>query len=512
MPPSSYTARPSRWIQAVDPAVWAFLSFACILVAAKWMLIHAYGNVTPYWDQWDAEADRLYAPYVAGTLHWMSLLAPHNEHHILTTRLFALGLFIVNGQWNPLLQMAVNAILHAVTLVYLLSLLRRAVPHIAGIPALAVVLAVFCIPYAWENTLAGFQAQFYFNLLFSFAGMWFLVTETAFSRRWWLGIAMAVLAYLSLASGIFTVLAAAAVLLLRELRHGALRGKTGLAVTVLLLLFVVGYVLTPVIPNHAFMKATSFGQFLEALLQSLSWPYKARVIWPLLLNLPGLLFAFLILRTPRDRVLAVEWFILALLAWSVGQAAVTAYGRAIAVLAPRYFDLLAIGILANFACLLWLCDRALMSRQRLMKIAALGAWLCIVTIGFVKAWPLLVSELDYKRQIGVAEETNVRNFLRTGDRTAIEGKPFLETPYPNADRLMHLLSDPGIRRILPAVILPAGDPDRIEGRFDHAVDELLAHAYILLIVGAACAVISVMGSRADAGIERRGKYKQEMHE
>ena len=41
------------------------------------------------------------------------LFTPHNEHRILFTRLLDLGVIWLNGGWSPLLQMTVNAFLHA---------------------------------------------------------------------------------------------------------------------------------------------------------------------------------------------------------------------------------------------------------------------------------------------------------------------------------------------------------------------------------------------------------------
>ena len=145
----------------------AFSAFAAMLFGIKLWLIGTYGNATPYWDQWDAEAVNLYKPFLEGTLCWTDLFAPHNEHRIFTTRLLALALLTINGIWNPLLQMVVNAALHIVALVLGITLMTRVIGR-NHLPALLVFsLILFGVPYAWENTLAGFQSQFYFVLLFS---------------------------------------------------------------------------------------------------------------------------------------------------------------------------------------------------------------------------------------------------------------------------------------------------------------------------------------------------------
>jgi hypothetical protein len=67
----------------------ASISYAAILVGcliiifgAKIWLISRYGSATPFWDQWDSEASKLYKPYFDGTLHFWSLFDADNEHRI----------------------------------------------------------------------------------------------------------------------------------------------------------------------------------------------------------------------------------------------------------------------------------------------------------------------------------------------------------------------------------------------------------------------------------------------
>jgi hypothetical protein len=207
-----------------------------------------------------------------------------------------------------------------------------------------------------------------------------------------------------------------------------------------------------------------------------------------------------------------EWFLLGLLAWVFGQALATSYGRAIAVLAPRYLDLLAIGILANFACLLWFLDRVT-ERKRVVARIVIVLWLGLVAVGMYRQWPIMTAEIEHKRQIGLAEQANVTGFLRTGDKSYIEGKPFLETPYPDAARLIRLLSDPEIRTILPAAIVPANVTERREGRLDKTVAVLLGHAYVPLMVGALlCVAAALTGSRKQGGAVQAARRNNEgMH-
>src|SRR6476646_8168159 len=174
-----------------------FGSFSSILFGVQIWLISYNGNATPFWDQWDAEANGVYRAYLNHTLTFRQVLNPHNEHRIFTTRLLALLLIKVNHIWNPLLQMIVNAGLHVVAILSIIYLLVRVIGQNSLVPLLAFSLILFGIPYGWENTLAGFQSQMYFVLLFSFTAMWFLLCHEPISVGWWFGLALAALAFLS---------------------------------------------------------------------------------------------------------------------------------------------------------------------------------------------------------------------------------------------------------------------------------------------------------------------------
>jgi hypothetical protein len=99
-----------RRVLALLPA----LAVVFVVVGAKFALIVETAVDTPYWDQWDGEGDRLYAPFLEGTLPFARLFEGHNEHRLFLQRVMALALLQINRLWDPLAQMALNAILHAV--------------------------------------------------------------------------------------------------------------------------------------------------------------------------------------------------------------------------------------------------------------------------------------------------------------------------------------------------------------------------------------------------------------
>ena len=440
---------PSK-ITAGVPPVLMLISFAGVLMGIKLWLIGSFGNATPYWDQWDAEAEFLYRPFMQGSLGWTDLLLPHNEHRILATRLLALFLLRVNGIWNPLLQMVVNAAIHITGLLFFIALFGRVLGRV-HLPALLVFsVALFGVPYAWENTLAGFQSQFYLVLLFSISCLWLTIMQPPLSSRWWGGVICAVLAFFSLASGIFAVAAPAAVgLLLYAIGHSRSK-KQLIAVAILLSLFATGVMLTPSVPSHAALKAGSLGQFFDALISILSWPLPKSHIAVIVRNAPILILSGYMLwkRPPANDG---RWFLLALVVGVIGKAVSIAYGRA-SSMASRYLDLFAIAVLVNFACLISVAQDHIGKRHG-WTISAVGGWTIAVLLSLgldaVEHLPVLLAA---KRDTGLAQEVNTRNYLSTGDPAHLKGKPYFQVPYPDSKRLASILASPDIRALLPGNI------------------------------------------------------------
>ncbi|WP_454692328.1 hypothetical protein [Achromobacter aloeverae] len=489
----------------------ALLGFFCLIVSVRWWLIGRYGNPVPFWDQWDAEAAILYPPYVSGHLTWATLISPHNEHRILTTRLLALGLFSLNGEWNPLLEMAVNAIVLASALTMLGVFLSKSLRPGSRPPLYAFLVVLYAVPYASENTLAGFQAQFYFNLLFSFLSLWLLVTHPVFRAGWWGGVFASLAAYFSLASGVFALAAAIPIIALQAV---AVRRRPGpvvpaesqpgvpaasrwrfLAIALLAGLFVIGYAWTPQMPTHMDLKAHSAKEFITALMTEMSWPRPVRWRHALIMNLPVLMFLVLLGRRRISAISNATWFLLALAIWVAGQMAALAYGRASTVLAPRYLDLLSVGIVVNFACLLW-CAQSLGTGARRIIYILCVAWACYVAAGFYHERHEIGDEVAGKHRDSLVQQANVSGYLASGDRGYLYGKSRMDIPYPDPARLQMLLDDPAIRRILPSALLPPSMHDRTRGVLDGLVEWVLEHAWIAAVLGVvslACA--GVLGVR-----------------
>jgi len=438
-----------------------FGSFAFILFGLKMWLISYNGNATPFWDQWDAEANNLYRPFLSHTLTWHQMFDTHNEHRIFTARLLALLLLKIDHRWNPLLQMVVNAGLHIVAILSVIYLLTRVIGQNGLISLLAFSLVLFAIPYGWENTLAGFQSSMYFVLLFSFMALWLLVRSEPISIGWWLGLLSAVLAFFSLASGVFALAAAALVSIIVFFSNLRRTPRQLLAIIILVSLFIAGVKSTPTLPGHAFLRASSFHQFYETLMKVCGWPVSKNFIGACICNLPILIFIISVFKekfTARDN----RWFFIGFILYLLLQVVSIVTGRALVALSSRYLDLFAMLILANFACLLYVLHHNSAKSKKWMIIGA-GLWVTIILFSLTRySWAYLPDEIAGRREITKIEETNTRNYLASKDITYLKDKPPLQIPYPSPEGLASILEQPGIRDILPANINAPLKPYSVE--------------------------------------------------
>jgi hypothetical protein len=437
-----------------------YFAFSSLFLGFKFGQIHFFGNPTPFWDQWDAEAATLYRYWFDGTLNFKHLVENHNEHRILTTRLLALILIILNKLWNPLLQMVVNAGLHLMAVLLLNALITKVVGRAALPVILAFSLVLFSIPFGWENTLAGFQGQFYFVFLFSIATIWLLVTSEPLDKKWWLGVVMGILAYLSLASGLFVFLTGAFMGLLLYLLRLHKGYKPLIAVAILAVIFISGVKLTPSLPHQEVLKSHSFSELYYSLRLVLGWPVADNVLSVIIRNLPIGIFVFIVLRKYRLAT-NMQWFLFALCVWSIGQALSIAYGRAAGPMSSRYKDLHIIPVFINFACLIAIAQ-ANFDQWRRYAIMGFAFWTAIVlaSVGR-KGFKDLPDELAMKRKWNQAEERNTKNYIATGNINYLINKPEMDVPYPRPERLAEIIELPGVREFLPTNIKEPLRPDSI---------------------------------------------------
>jgi hypothetical protein len=143
---------------------------------------------------------RALLPWLEGRLdaaHWFAF---HNEHRLVLTRASALALLWLDGRWDPIVQMLSNALVHVVAIGVLIALLGRLLDLTRFLFFAAFALLLWAVPFGWDNTLGGFQLQFYLPDPAQRAEPAPRL-RAGLEPRWVLGTLLAVLAYFSMASG-----------------------------------------------------------------------------------------------------------------------------------------------------------------------------------------------------------------------------------------------------------------------------------------------------------------------
>lgn len=436
-----------------QPFYLKLLAVALVIFSARLWLIHNFGSSVPFWDQWDMQVSGL-SPWLDGTLKWNDLFATHNEHRILVTRLLSLLLLILNElQWNPLLEMIVNALLSTTIAIILIAILKNKLEPTVQNWLLVSVILLWSLPYGWENILVACSNNHSLMILFSVISAWGLLLHDNFSWKWWLGAICALAAYFNVASGFFmSVVIIILKLYLIAIDKGNRRSHLP-TLLICALITMISVILLVKIPGHAVLKAHSVTDFLLAFGKSLAWPWVTYPWLSLILYLP---FLALVLRIVwlRRYPSPAEIFILALGGWVILQAASMGYARGAGGFPPasRYMDSLAFGVVVNLFAFYFITQPWYGLTRWIKPAFHVFAcfWQVLVVIGLggltvVGSWPAI----QQKQFQGMEQLKNTREFIRTGQISALQNKPLLHIPYPDPNRLAYLLANPNLRRILP---------------------------------------------------------------
>lgn len=437
-------------------------ALSLVIIGAKLWLIQAYGTPVPYGDQW-VEAEHFLQPWVEGRLTWAAWFAPHNEHRIFFTRLLDLVCLKLNGTWDPGLQMVVNAFIHAGVICGLVAGLwffgRR---KDQGLFCL-LLAPFFALPLAAENTLWGFQSQFYFLLLSAIVTMAGLGFHRPGSKWWWLGLAAAGLSLVTMASGLLASLAVAGLLGLRWLKQRRLHREDLITVAGCLAVFIAGVLLYASAARAEPQAAHSGGAIVAALAWNLAWPFENRPVMLLFTCLPLAITAVKYFKGDFKNLSAAE-FVLTLGFWGLLQSAALAYGRNGEVNCSRYADLFCIIPIASLASLFLLGEGESFERisRSWMTVLAAG-WVGILLFGLWRTAPMNWQDLGdagnyplWSAQTRLVEEENIRAFVVTGDPESLRHN-FNRTWLTNA------LLNPNFSRIMPPACRPALALEKGEG-------------------------------------------------
>jgi hypothetical protein len=456
----------------------------------------------PFWDQWD-DTRTVFCPYFQGKLTLASLLSSHNEHRILLTRVYDLALLLINGQWDNLVQMVANVFLYVGALTGFAWLLAWVLGQRFW-PLLALLfMVVLATPITWENTLYGYDSQYYLIVCFALATIWLLGFHKPGTLRWWGGAVAAVASLFAMSAGLLGAAAVVGLLVLRMLVRGPWRarpqsspvphgqgpsseapprasfpepsgppredsgetvaGVLRSALPTLAVCFgviVVGLAMKVEVPFHQVLKAHSLTQFLVFLGKCLAWPWIVLPLFAIFNQFPLLLLAWVYWRDEQARSTAEE-LVLTLGLWGGLQAVAMAVARGAYVYPQwRYMDSLCFIMVANALSLALLATRH-QNRLPLRRYfrPCTGLWVLASSVGIVllcdRAWQV---DIPLRVMHQGQQLFTTRAYLATGERKYLETreKEYLirwatpSEPQDNPAATIRMLNQPHMRELLPA--------------------------------------------------------------
>lgn len=435
---------------------WLLLAgFVLTIFGSKLWQIDTAGSDLPVLDQWDGELEHALRPWIEQRLTTADLTVPHNEHRIITARLYSIAVVALTGQWNGLTETTLNAAFHALSALLLLLGASRWLQHRWLTAFGGLLLLLFALPFSWENTLIGFQIPFYFLQIFSLAHVYFSLESERFSWRWVLGQLCALLALASMASGFLAAAAVLAALIHRAVYERRLTAQQWTTAALAAGFIAVGWWAKVDVAGHAPLKAQSLANFCTSLLAVLAWPGPAWLPW---VFAPA---AFVVVRAFRPATAkATDPCLLGLLAWGLLQCAALAYSRGGGtVLASRYFDLLSLNVALGFLLLA-------VSLAGRLRIVCATCWLSASAVALIfhaqVQWHQGALPLAAFHQ---RQQSLVRQYLQTTDANVLRARTWPEIPHPNATILQQRLDVVSLQSILPVsvkrpIALGAGTPSQ----------------------------------------------------
>jgi hypothetical protein len=450
------------------PIVWRSLLLGTLLLilGSRLQLIQAAGSPVPFWDEWNGTVGSIVLPWASGQLRVADLLHPHNEHPIFFANLVSLVLTAADKQFDPRLGMITSAFLATFTAALLILFLLRRSPDLPKSLVLVGVAAFWIPPYNWHNILWAFQLTFYFELLFSLLALWGLLLHDWPKAPWWAGAFGAVGACLSLASGFLASLSVVVISLYLVAVNWQNRRRYLPSLLFAIVVVVTSLLLRvrPEGPNP--LQTTGMAAFIKTYASCLAWPFVDTPTMALL----WLPFMAFVVRTAWTRHIPArdELLTLAIGGWVLLYAVGIAYARGQGGGPPavRYFDFLSLGPLCSLLSFVFLTRPWIATRSWVKRALPLTAavWFSGLVVGLY----LLVSshtltEIKAKQMQGRNQLANCREFLRTGNQGALEGKPYLMVPFPYTDSLAIYLSAPRFKAYAPTALMVPNLPEPVKG-------------------------------------------------
>src|ERR1035438_1242497 len=426
-------------------AAWLSALFLVVLGAKLWV-VQLYGSPLPLWDQW-YEAESFFQPWVEGHLTWQAFFAPDNGHRIFFTRLLDLIVIRLNGRWEPLLQMTVNAFIHTAYVCGLASCLWDFLGRKNGWFVCFLLAPFFALPYAGENAIWAITLEYFLDI-FSLVTLVALGFAKPGGRWWWLGVAAAFTGLFTMASGLLAPVTVGGLMVLRAIKHRRIERRN--LITLGLCLAVVGLSMALGVSAEGDrpLRAHTLAEFTSALVRNLTWLFFDAPGMACLIFLPLVLLIALYFRQNFQESQAAE-LLLGLGLWSVLQSAALAYGRAnYGDIFPisRYLDILNVFVIASlFASVLlaqfWL--RGAFSIKFTLFLPLVFS--AVIFFGLCRISQIVVNELLIPtRRMNLVAEERVETFMATGDQRELLEQP---TVRPDPEVVLGVLGDAKLQTI-----------------------------------------------------------------
>ena len=422
--PAPHTGRTA----VLRPAT-AIVTLFALVAALRVAMVFAFASPLPYFDEWDGVVSAMAKPLLHGRFDPASLLAVHNGHPLLWTKLISVVfLSIENGRFDNVPVCLFDQV------VYALGATVLAWSAAAGLGRervrfLFVALLVIAIPFDWENITMGWNSSYAILSFFSVATI--VASTRAGTLAGLFGVVLlAGAATLSMGSGWIASAIGVAILLWRA-RLGEIGAARAAAVVVFLGAWIA--LAFAAIGTSFLHEAGDRGmQAVQLGLLGVCW-------------LPAWLLAGRYLRGERN---AFDLAIIGVCAWAFLQIVAMILARpAFRLWFPisRYMDVIAVGMLAVLAsfCRLAMAARAAPNVRELTRPLLIASACAVVA----------VSPLAFYWQVRSAESRRAQarvigRYLESRDPAVIDSAPAQDLAYPSRQRLRALLDDGDVRSII----------------------------------------------------------------
>lgn len=462
------------------------------VVGAKLWVVSVAGSSVPYRDQIDAEGESILRPWLEDRLEWQEFFAPHNEHRIVFTKVIVLATVALNGQWDAYVQVTLNALIHAVLLLVVLSWFRQ---HLEGwrLTAITVLsILLWVVPFDWENTLQGFQSQVYLVLGLSFLQILLVLGAERVNWKWSAGHLCGFLALGAMAGGAFS---SAAIILVVAARAWKVRELSRFSIAtagIAALWLIIGLATHTSVTGHEMSRAQTLAEAITAFSEILAWPTRGYLPAGVLFGLPAIVASVILLR--RKEITLFQQTFIGVVIWIL----ITAFAMAVfrghsSPLISRYLTNYTFLVIAQG--LAW----TIFGNRRWFNLGLI-AWGVVVAIfllsAFDKIWERTIKPSEQRME---RQEVLVRQFLANGEASVLTQANIRDLPYLSAAVLNDRWGHDVIQQIMPAAVRA---PLKIDGAKPPLPTEIPLSLYPVMAASPA-------GAQTESWMWRSKRYSAE---